>query len=527
MKKITLLFTPVLASLFLLGSCGSNKTTETTTTSDSTTTVPYTVKVEEIVVPGLPDLHSYTHAIYEDKIVMFGGRTSGLHSFNYLFQSTRSNDSIYVVDTKKWSEPTSWVVHAMNYKDLVTKNKISLRPFRANNAEFFTRDNKLYVFGGLYGDRKDTPVTLPYLTAINLPIFINSVITKSKTPIELGAIRQLTDTSFALTGGEISVMGNKVYLAFGWNYRGVLPAGNDTDYYSHQVKSFTLTDEGKESELVGPITSWNDGHSNAIDTNAFANEGQFRRRDGSMSPMIDPANGEQMLLYYAGVFKGGATNFTTPVWITSTDATEQTFEMRSNIYTCQVIPVYSSSRKQSFGTLLGGMKNATYIPQQNQSFPMLLTANNAPFNIVDSATLNNFTFAPFSNQFTTVRIDSNHNFTQYLLADSFPVTAVSYTLPAASVAPFNHDTVIPAGSAMFNGAESEMHWNLDKKYLMPNGVVNYDAFVTDFPNGGSVGYLHGGILSSYPNILQIKNSFHYSMASNRLFRVKIVPLAKK
>ncbi|HKC68579.1 MAG TPA: hypothetical protein VKG26_10135 [Bacteroidia bacterium] len=528
MKKLNLFFGTALASAFLLSSCGPTKTTESSPTTTDTTTVPYTIKVDEIVVPGLPDLHSYTHAIYEDKIVMFGGRTSGLHTINYFFQKTRSNDSIYVVDTKQWKDPENWVVQAIQYKEIASflssKSKIDLRFFRANNAEFFTKNNMLYVFGGLHGDRDSTPTTLPYLSAIDLKSLVMAVnMLTTKAPdfhlLPPSWIRQIKDTSFALTGAEIDVMDNKVYLAFGWNYTGTTP-GNAVDFYSHQVKSFTLSDDGKNMR-VGPITSWNDGHANGADS---VNEGIYRRRDGSMSPMIDPADNSDMLLYYAGVFKGGIINYTSPVWINQSGAKEIDFTMRSNIYTCQVIPVYSKNRKESYATLLGGMKNAAFIKIANQQFPVKLTDSTAP--IIDTAgRVNNFSFAPFTNQFTTIRIDSLHNFTQYLLADSFPATATAYKFPGSDSDPNLKDTTINKGTAMFNGAESEMHWNLNKKYLMNNGVINYDVLMADSVNGASIGYLHGGILSLFPNVLNT-NSFHYSVASNRLFKVRIVPLKK-
>ncbi|HXU28301.1 MAG TPA: hypothetical protein VN698_13805 [Bacteroidia bacterium] len=520
MKKLSLLFGLALAFV----GCNNTKTPDSTgTVASDTTGLPYTVKVEEIIVSALPDLHSYTHAIYQDKIVMFGGRTSGLHTFNYVFQTTRSNTTIYVIDTKNWADPTTWTVDSMPDSKISFAGKqpypVSTSRFHANNAEFFTKDSILYLIGGLLSTDNSTenPKTLNYFTAIDLPTLISTVKNGGK-PMRPNAIRQaliLNDsTKFSITGGEISVMNDTVYLVFGWNFYG------SNDYYSHQVKKFTFTDNGS-GLTVGPMTSWSDGHANGLDADTA---GAFRRRDGSMSQMIDPANGSNMLLYYGGVFKQGYNYYTTPVWINGSGATEQNFNMRSNIYTCQVIPVYSSSRKESYATLLGGMKNATFTNTGSAAFPVELNATNAP--LLDTVGRSaNFSYAPFTNQFTTIRIDANHSFSQYLLADSFPVIAKAYTLPGSASDPNLKDTTINAGSVMYTGSESEMHWNLNKKYLMSNGVVNYDALMADSTNGASVGYLHGGILSLRPNILTT-SSFHYSVASNRLFRVKIVPLKK-
>jgi hypothetical protein len=522
MRKEIFYLAMAIVVTFIFGCNGSPDTNEGQITGKDNTYTgpPYTVQVDEIVVPGLPDLHSYTHAIYEDKIVMFGGRTSGLHSSNYYFQTARSNENIYVINTKHWSSPLTWQIDSMPYKNINLSGRppfpINKSVFIANNAEFFTNNNVLYVLGGLLGSAHQNPITLSEITAINLPDFIDYVTSNGKKIMKPNSIRQLRDTSFALTGAEISMMDNKIYLVFGWNYTA------NSDYYSHQIKSFTITDNGYQL-MPGAITSWSDGHSNGLDS---VNEGAYRRRDGSMSAMIDPTDGTNMLLYYAGVFKVGLVNFTSPVWINKNGAKEIDFTMRGNIYTCQVIPVYSKSRKESYATLMGGMTNATY--PTSGSVPIELNKENAP--IIDTAgRVSNATFAPFTNRFTTIRVKENHEFTQYLLPDSFPATAVSYTIPASAtdtVSPFNKDTVIKAGSVMYSGAESEMHWNLNKKYLMPNGVVNYDALMADSVNGASVGYLYGGILSSYANILFVRSSFHYSVASNRLFRVRILPLKK-
>lgn len=516
-----------LALVGILASCNNSGTTNENQIAVNDSSVvppppPYTIQLEEIVVPELPDLHSYTHAIYGDKIVMFGGRTSGLHTFNYVFQTTRSNTNIYVIDTKQWSDPAKWNVYSMPDKNITFSGKQPIptdnNRFHANNAQFFTRDSVLYLIGGLLSVDNPGPTanpsTLPYITAIDLPALIKSVMAGG-TPMKPNSIRQALikdKTFFSITGGEVSVMDNTVYLVFGWNYWG------SGDYYSHQIKKFTFSDNGF-GLTIKPATSWSDGYPNAVDS---INDGAYRRRDGSMSAMIDPADGSNMLLYYGGVFKQGYTYFSSPVWINKDTAMEKNFTMRSNIYTCQVIPVYSKSRSESYATLMGGIKNAVYTGPALNNKPALLTEENASL-LDTNGRFSNFSFAPFTNQFSTICINKEHSFAQYLLPDSFPTTKIAITLPAS--ANYKNDSTISPGAVMYNGSESEMLWNLNQKYVMTNGVVNYDALIKDSINGANIGYLHGGILSSLPNVL-VKSSFHFSVASNRLFKVKIVPLTK-
>jgi hypothetical protein len=536
MKKTIIYFIAMMVTAI---SCNNNSDKETSA-AEAYQGPPYTVQLVEYVNEKLPDLHSYTHATYKDKIVMLGGRTNGLHGLSYKFDRSNSNKTVYVIDTKNWAEPTSWDVFSMPAGKLMLPN-INPGQFIANNAEFFTDDSVLYIVGGLLGANVPTklkvannpqsgvvldllaktadgkaptgPVTLPYITAVNLPALINMVM-NNQPSLPANSIRQVMDSSLAVTGGEISALDKTVHLVFGWDFS--TPAVGTGDLYTHQIRTFTYKDDGT-TLTISPVSVCKTCWDGEADTSTAGN---FRRRDGSMSAMIDPADGSQSLLYYSGVFKNGNTNFDSPVWYGNDAAAEQPFVMRSNVYTCQVVPVYSKANKTSYATLLGGMKNANYTGGPI-TMPVALTAANAPIIATDSK--NPFDHIPFSNQLSTVVVDGKHNFSQYLLADSFPNTKTPFTLPAS--APDSVGAVtLPAGSVAYNGAESEMIWTLQSG-ILPNGVVDYDAFIKANPKGAAVGYLHGGILSALTNVFGAKAA-HFSVASNRIFAVKIVPVGK-
>lgn len=535
MKRKSLYAVLALALITAWGCNGGDKQqNDNTATTPSGTYAgpPYTVQLEEYVNASLPDLHSYTHAIYQDKIVMIGGRTNGLHGGSYNFHRRFSNKDIFVINTNNWTTPDKWTVKKMpSNSPLLVANTagVSLQQFKANNAQFFTEDSVLYIVGGLLGSARPTqlkqpgnpqsglmlvpgskvdgtdndtvPQTLPYMTAVTLPALINTV--NNGAPLAAGSIRQVKDDKLAVTGGELELMGKTVKLVFGWNF------SFSGDLYTHQIRSFTYTDDGKKLS-ISPVTVCATCWDNQPDT---SKTGYYRRRDGSMSPMIDPADGSEKLQYYAGVFKNGDINFDNPVWIGKDDAAEQSFVMRSNVYTCQVVPVYSPSRMQSYATLLGGMKNAIYTGKATGNLPILLADSNTTI----TSKAGDFSSIPFSNQFSTVMIDKKHNYSQYLLRDSFPATQAPY--------PFLDTTAMPAGSNLYNGSESELMWTLSAANgMMPNGVVNYDTFLKANPQGSAVGYLHGGILSKVENAFNAGNQGKVTRASNRVFVVKIVPL---
>ncbi len=517
---------------------------------------PYTVQLEEIVVPGLPDLHSYTKAIYQDKMIMIGGRTNGLHSGTYNFRRAFSNRNVYVISTNGWSNnPKEWKVDSLDYTRIKGTLGIDMFQFYANNAQFFTEKNVLYVIGGMLGSTSPTrlkvannpnsgielvpllktgkanpadtlPRTLPYFTAINLSDFVNTVLSQGKTPMPVNAIRQVKDTNFTVTGGELDLIGDTVHLVFGWNFPGprdAKPSNPPIDYYTHQVRRFTYNDNGQKltANILPICATCTDGEPNSSFT------GYYRRRDGSMSTMIDPADGSEAIVYYSGVFKNGNTNFTSPVWIkngaTDTAGANSDTMMRSNVYTCQVIPCYSKDRKRAYATLLGGMKNAVYNGKPIDK-PTLLTEKNAPFTPAD---ITSFTSIPFSNQFTTLVIANEKGkkkYAQYLLPDSFPKTIAPLVLPPTGT---YQRAVLPAGSVTYNGSEAELFWTLQSG-LLRNGVIDYDVFSKENPKGAVIGYLHGGIQSVLDNVFEFTGgkAAHYSLASNRIFKVKVVPLKK-
>jgi hypothetical protein len=501
------------------------------------TTPPYTIQLVEQVNTALPQLHSHTYAVYNDKIIMIGGRTNGLHTGTYNLNIINTNKFVYVIDTHNWSEAVNtWTVSSA--PDSIVAGKYT-EAFRTNNAEYFTQNNVLYIVGGLRGaktvtklseannpfsrvqldsstiaanSKKDTTlpsVTLPSITAINLKELTEAV--ANKTTMTGTSIRHVIDSQLAITGGELELMGNEVKLVFGWSFS----TQDVADYYSHQVRSFKVNDNGTTlsiSKVEVCPTCW-DGVPQFDTAAKINNSGYFRRRDGSMSAAINPADGTDALMYYAGVFKGGYTNFDNPVWITKNTAKEISFIMRSNVYTCRVIPVYSAKNKQFYASLIGGMKNCQFNGSIVDNF-IELTAANAP--VISNTNTFNPNSIPYTNQITTVVVDDKQLFKQYLQADSFPALKHNLNYPTGTIA---------ANTPTYNGSESIFITTLNK-YKKDNGVIDFEAFIAANPKGANIGYLHGGILSIADNSFASGTQNKVTFASNRLFTVKLIPVTK-
>jgi hypothetical protein len=495
----------------------------------------YKIQLVEQVNTALPQLHSHTYAVYQDKIIMIGGRTNGLHTGSYNLNIVNTNKYVYVIDTHNWNENvSSWTVNSA--PDSIVAGKYT-EAFRTNNAEHYTQNNVLYIIGGLRGAKtvtklseagnpfsrvrldsstiaanaaKDTTlpsVTLPSITAVNLKELVEAV--ASKTTMQGTSIRHAIDSNLAVTGGELELMGDDVKLVFGWSFS----TQDAADYYTHQIRSFKVNDNGTSlsiSKVEVCPTCW-DGVPQFDTASKINNSGGFRRRDGSMSAAINPADGSDALIYYAGVFKGGYTNFDNPVWITKNSTKEIEFVMRSNVYTCQVIPVYSKSSKQFYASLIGGMKNCQYNGDSINNV-VELNSSNAP--VISNSTTFNPNSIPYTNQITTLVVDAKQQFKQYLQADSFPTLKHTLNYPTGT---------IEANTPTFNGSESIFLSTLTSSKL-PNGVIDLDALLQANPNGANIGYLHGGILFVADNSFASKTQEKVTFASNRIFVVKLVPI---
>ena len=63
-------------------------------------TAPFTIELESVSIPGAPRVHSFAFAQSGGKWLLIGGRTNGLHGFNFgfSFQPKYQNRYAWVID---------------------------------------------------------------------------------------------------------------------------------------------------------------------------------------------------------------------------------------------------------------------------------------------------------------------------------------------------------------------------------------------------------------------------------------------
>ena len=299
---------------------------------------PYSITLEEVTWAEWPGLQSFALGTLDGKWLMMTGRTGGLHGFlpPDPFPVTEANNKIHMFDPvsgEHWSALTNTLPDPVRDQ------------LRSTNPQYFQRDKYLYIMGGYGKDTlTDIFITFPYLLAVDLEQLSDALI--NETEIN-SSFRQIQDTFFCVTGGEIEVLPNdeKIYLFGGHVFTGeyTKPASDAfTQTYTNELRKFILEDNG--IDLV------------VSDIEVMKDTAVFHRRDLNFEPIVYP--GEQFgLAAFSGVFQYEADwVWFNPVYIDESGyVMDEKFKQKLNAYTCPVMPVYDSVTQNYYATFFGGI----------------------------------------------------------------------------------------------------------------------------------------------------------------------------
>jgi hypothetical protein len=308
---------------------------------------PFSISIEKVITPQpLPGFHSFAFAQYQDKWLVIGGRTNGLHALNpnQGFETTYANNNIEVIDTSNWQ---------IHYSSLSNLPYSIADPLRSTNMEYFQDGDYLYMMGGYGWDSiQNKFITFNKLTSIRIDSIIDAVM--NNAPIST-FIRQTTNSNVKVCGGELQKVGSDFYLVQGHIFTGRYDHANQSGLsiqkYTNSVKIFTITNTG------GTATAAN--FVERIDTN------NFHRRDLNVIPIINAA-GQQSLMAHAGVFqKEGDFPYYEPIEIGLNSDSVYTYQQVMSHYTCANIPIYDSVNQNMHTTFLGGISLNDYDPNTN------------------------------------------------------------------------------------------------------------------------------------------------------------------
>ncbi len=413
----------------------------------------FNIEIEPLTLSNAPGVHSYSWGLTSDqKWVILGGRLDGLHRRQpwAAFLEQDNNKSVFVIDPiseQVWSADLS-VLPAPIFEQL-----------QSTNQEFIQRDNTLYIIGGYgFSTINNDHITYPNLTAVSLDDLANAVINGNNIT---SYFRQITDSKFKVTGGQLGLLENTFYLVGGQLFDGAYnPMGPEngpgfTQVYTNDIRSFELLDDGTTLTIT-----------NYLATHDTVN---LHRRDYNMAPQIFP-NGEKGFTAFSGVFDYSDMPYLNSVDITAPNSytTNNNFNQYLSQYHSAKLPIYDTAANYMHTIFFGGMSQ---------------------FTLDDLGNLVEDLDVPFVKTISRISRDG---------AGVMQEVDLEY---------------IEMPSLVGSGAEFiPVH-----QYYYDNEVLDLNAV----PNAKTlVGYIYGGIESTEPNIFFI-NDGTQSFASNVIFKVYI------
>lgn len=314
----------------------------------------FTLKIDTLSINGFNGLHSFAFAQWNGKWLIIGGRKDGLHARQPFasFPSAQNNTSIYVID--------------INTKQLWSASVSSLptsiaEQLQSTNMNFYQLKDTLYIIGGFaFSSTANDHITFPNLTTLTVSNVINSII--QGTPIS-SYFKQITDTVFQNTGGQLGVIKDTFLLVGGQNFTGRYnPMGNPTftQTYITKIQKITINNSG-----ATPSFALHSSVNDAV---------HLRRRDYNLLPQIFP-NGEEGYTISSGVFQQNVDlPFLYPVDITLGGHTPQTtFNQYLSNYHSAKASLFDSLSNEMHSLFFGGMSQYYY--QNGQ----LVQDNQVPF----------------------------------------------------------------------------------------------------------------------------------------------------
>jgi hypothetical protein len=409
----------------------------------------YTVDLQPVNIVGLPGLHSYAFAEYDGKWLIIGGRKDGIHArqpFNS-FPLAENNTDIYVID------PVTQEFWSSSVNELPTGLKEQLQ---STNMNFYQDNDTLYIIGGYaFSSNANDHITFPNLTSINVPSLINAVINGGSIN---AYFKQISDPSFAVTGGRLGKIDDNFILVGGHQFDGRYNPMNHPTYnqtYTNQIRKFHIINTGSQLSFTN--------------YSAITDPIHLRRRDYNLLPQVFP-DGQTGYTISSGVFQLGADlPYLYPVDITEDGYTPvTTFNQYLSNYHSAFACMYDSIANEMHSLFFGGMSQYYY---QNGA----LIQND---------------LVPFVKTISLLTRSSDGNLQEYQLPVEMPA--------------------LKGASAEFIANHQIPQFNKD--------ILHMNKFTTDTV---LIGYIYGGILSPSLNPFSF-NQTNSTSATNSVYSVRLI-----
>ncbi len=409
----------------------------------------YSVSLNPVTISNLPGLHSFAIAQDKGKWLVIGGRKDGSHARQpfRVFPGDENNTDIYVIDISDKNYRSSSV------NDLPVTLKEQLQ---SANMNFYQDGNFLYIAGGYaYSASEDDHITFPYLTSVSVPALIKAVMSGTSLKTHF---KQVRDTLFAVTGGQMGKIGNTFYLIGGQRFDGRYnPMGHPTykQTYADGIRKFKINNSGAELSYS--------------DLEIITDQVHLHRRDYNLLPQIFP-DGSYGYIVSSGVFQATVNlPFLYPVDISASGYKPVTSfnQYLSNYHTAKV-SLYDKKKNQMHTIFFGGISQ--YYFSDNE----MISDRNVPY-VKTISRLSRYSDGSL------------------------------------------HEFAMPVEMEFFSGANGEFVTD-NKLSLYSNGVINLNKIKGD---SVLIGFIYGGIISTEVNPFT-RNNNESTSACNIIYEVRLI-----
>lgn len=485
----------------------------------------FSIELESQIITNAPGVHSFTWGKTSDgKWVVLGGRIDGLHQRQPFaaFLEQDNNKSIYVIDPvseQVWSQTLSTLPASL------------FEQLQSTNQQFYQRDSILYITGGYgFSTTANDHITFPYLSAVSINEVANAVITGGSIT---SYFRQINDSRFAVTGGQMGYLNNQFYLVGGQLFDGRYnPMGPNNgpgfvQEYSEEIKRFTIDDNGVNLSI-----------SNYVETTDPTN---LHRRDYNMAPQIF-SNGELGYTAFSGVFQSTVDiPFLNSVDITeTTHQVNNTFSQYLSQYHSAKLPIYDGTENAMSTIFFGGMSQYTLDNSGN-----LVQDDNVPFVKTISKVIRYTdgsmdevklpiempTLVGSGAEFIPVDDYYTH---EILYLDSVPLerTLVGYIYggiesTGENIFFINDGTQSSASNVIFKVYLTKIITDLDEQIIKGQNVFNLKGFPNPIQNDLTLEFYNPSLSDINFNVFSLEGKLVYSKSFDSIQRgnnIKTLPL---
>ncbi|MDX5320007.1 MAG: T9SS type A sorting domain-containing protein, partial [Bacteroidota bacterium] len=460
----------------------------------------FSVSIQGVSIENLYGVQSYAWAQHDGKWLILGGRTDGLHKRqpNQSFDQAGQHNAVLVIDP----------VGKQFWTSSIATLPVGIREqLQSTNMQFYQEGEHLYLTGGYgYSITAANHITYPYITAVNVPNLIQSVIQQGAIQ---GHFRQKTDSVFAVTGGYLNQLEGVYHLTGGHQFTGRYNPMGGPSYvqtYTEADRKFSIQDDG---------VNWTITHYGE-DKDPLA----FHRRDYNVVPQIFPGE-KPGLIAFSGVFQVGADlPFLDAVLIDSSGHQMSTnFSQYYQQYHCAHLPMYSSMNQKTSTLFFGGI--AQYFDSAG-----ILVQDNA---------------VPFVKTISKVTLDGNGTLSEYRLGVEMPgfLGASAEFIPQPDLPIFANEVVdydqLQGDSVLLGYVFGGINSTQKNIFFINTGIESsanpnlYAIYLHPGVNTGLANPLsnNGLALQAYPNPSKGKLTVQFQGQENEVATIRVKDLLGK